>query len=100
MAASVTCAKGTALQVVQLVAKAAGAAVDIKVDAAVKSPTLSSAKLSLSGTNTVAQFVAQSQPDAKALLGATAEEEAQASAVIRQIKLLCRLWLRDTRSLI
>ena len=64
-----------ALRVLQLVQAAAGCKADFKVDANVKTATLSSAKLTLEGTNTVAQFLVGEKKD---LTGATAEEEAQA----------------------
>ena len=76
--ATVTAAPGSALNVLKLVAAAAGVAIDVKEDASAAAPQASSVKMTVSGVNTCAQFLAAQKASPPSLLGSTPEEEAQA----------------------
>lgn len=71
-------AGSTAVKTVQLAAKVAGVKdITFKADADAATPVLSHAKMTVTGTHTIMQFLAQ-QANAKQLVGSTPEEEAQA----------------------
>lgn len=72
-------AGSAAVRTVLLTAKVAGVNdVAFKADPNAATPSLSHAKMTVTGTHTIMQFLAQQGKIAKQLVGATPEEEAQA----------------------